>query len=259
MKFKKHYQYIKEWSTKLKVLLILFSVSSFIILFLEPFKTNESNKFVVLGYSICILLSYLFILLLESFFFKKKQTWSLKNELIIFILLFIFSSLSIYWYDITIIKKQLLNWEQFSFFILKIIIPFSLLLIPLTAWLRFYLGKVYELPNEHLVLIKGSNKSDFLEVDSRQIFYIKSSNNYIEVKYADKNGVIKNKLVRCTLSNVVNQLPNLIKCHRSYLINPSLIDFISGNQKKYLIHLLNLEDIIPLSKTYYSKIKSKAK
>ncbi len=255
----KHYKYIKDWSTKVKVLLIVFSISTFIILFLEPFKTDENNKFVVLGYSICILFSYAFILVLESYFFKKKQLWKVENEIFIFLLLFIFSSISVYWYDVTIIKNHIFSWTPFFSFILRIIIPFGVVLIPLIGWLRFYFGKIYELPDEHKVVIKGNNKSDFLEIDYRQIFYIKSSNNYIEVKYKSEENQMKNKLIRCTLSQAINQLPSFIKCHRSYLINPNLIDFIDGNQKKALLHLKNLEDKIPISKTYYNEIKSKVK
>ncbi|KGL63290.1 LytR/AlgR family response regulator transcription factor [Polaribacter sp. Hel1_85] len=255
--FNKHYKYIKDWSKKIKVTLIVFSITTFIILFLEPFKTDDSNKFIVLGYSICILFSYLVILFLESYFFKNKQIWCVKNEIIVFLLLFIFSSLSVYWYDVTIIKEQFFNWNQFLSFTLRIIIPFGVLLIPLIGWLRFYFGEIYELPNEYKVFIKGNNKSDFLDIDYRHIFYIKSSNNYIEVKYKNEENEIKNKLLRCTLSQAIHQLPSFIKCHRSYLINPYLIDSIDGNQKKASLYLKNIEDKIPISKTYYNEIKSK--
>jgi hypothetical protein len=256
---KNNYQYIENWKTKLLVLLIVFLINSFIILFLEPFKTEESNKFTVLGYSCCILIAYLVVLFVEAFIFKRKRTWLLQDEIGVFVLLFIFSSISVYWYDLVIIKDQIFYWGHFLPFTFKITLPFGILLIPLMLGLRYYFGMLYELPNQYQVAIIGNTKADILEIDWRQIFYIKSANNYIEVKYASLEGEIKNKLMRCTLSKVADQLPDFLQCHRSYLLHPDKIVGIKGSQKKAVLLVKNLEEEIPLSKSYYNNIKSKLK
>jgi DNA-binding LytR/AlgR family response regulator len=49
----------------------------------------------------------------------------------------------------------------------------------------------------------------------------------------------------------------LEKCHRSYLLNIEKIEKITGNSQNAKISFSNIEQTIPLSKTYYTKIKSK--
>ncbi|TYP98810.1 LytTR family transcriptional regulator [Tenacibaculum adriaticum] len=254
-----NYRYLKDWKSKIKVMFIVFSITSFIILFLEPFKTDDSSKFIVLGYSICTLISYLLVLFFEDYLFKKQQLWLVKNEITVFLSLFILSAISVYWYDVTIIKKQSFYWNHLLAFTLKITIPFGVLLIPLIAFLRYHFGKIYELLNQYIVTLKGSNKSDFLEIDQRDIFYIKSSNNYIEVKYLNSEREPQMKLIRCTLAEAYKQLPFFLKSHRSYLVNPNKIKSVEGTQKKATLQLKNLQEEIPVSKSYYNSIKSKIK
>ena len=254
---KQYYPYIKKWKTKLGVMLIFIAICSFIILFLEPFKTSESTKLAVEGYSLCVLLSYLIGIFLESYIFAKKKIWRVQDELLILLFVVILSAISVYWYDLEIIKKQDYYWDNLLLFSYRIILPFSILLVPLIAGLRRYYGQVFELPNEHIVTIQGASPSEFLAIDQRKIYYIKSSNNYVEIKYINETYQIKNKLIRCTLSQAAQQVPDFLQCHRSYIVNPLFMEAISGTQKKAFLQLKDLEDEIPISKSYYSTVKTK--
>lgn len=254
---KQYYPYIKEWKTKLWVLSVFIVVFSFIILFLKPFKTSESTKLFVAGYSVCVLLSYLVGLFLESYLFSKKAIWRFYEEILVILLVVVLASISVYWYDLEIIKKQDYYWDNLLLFFYRIILPFSILFVPFIIGLRRYYGRIYELPNEHLVIITGASKSETFEIDQRRIYYIKSSNNYVEIKYADEEGLIKNKLIRCTLSQASQQVSDFIKCHRSYIVNPLHMQSVNGTQKKALLQLKDLEDKIPVSKSYYTVVKSK--
>ncbi|MGK0388106.1 MAG: hypothetical protein ACI94Y_000834 [Maribacter sp.] len=254
---KQYYPYIKKWKTKLGVMLIFIAICSFIILFLEPFKTSESRKLTVEGYSLCVLVSYLAGLFLESYIFAKKKIWQVQDELLILLFVVILSAISVYWYDLEIIKKQDYYWDNLLLFSYRIILPFSVLLVPLIAGLRRYYGQIFELPNEHIVTIQGASQSEFLEIDQRKIYYIKSSNNYVEIKYIDEEHQTKNKLIRCTLSQAAQQVPDFLQCHRSYIVNPLYMEAINGTQKKAFLQLKDLADEIPISKSYYSMVKTK--
>ncbi|PWJ38591.1 LytR/AlgR family response regulator transcription factor [Sediminitomix flava] len=247
-----YYPYVADWQNKLKISMIAFAIMSFIILFLEPFKTDESTKLMVWGYCICFLVSYLFVLVIESYIFNRLKIWYTKTEAFILFTLFLICGLLVYWYDITVIKQLTYYWQDFFSFTLRITLPFSVIMIPILIKLRQLYGSNYELPNEHKALIKGTTKSDIIQLDQRQILYLKSANNYVEVIYKNENGEVQTKLIRNTLSKISEQLPNFIRCHRSYFVNPEMISEVKGNAKKGQIFLKNLNDEVPLSKTYYS-------
>lgn len=253
--FKKPHRYVKTWKTKLWVTVIFFIAISFMLLFLEPFKTGESPKILVLGYSVCVLGAYIIVLLLEALIFKQKRYWQLQNEVVVAIIFFILSALGVYWYDLVVIKAQAFHWNGLLSFTGRVTLPFTIILLPFIIWLRHHYGKIYELPDQYQVVIKGNVKSDVLEMDRRNILYVKSSDNYVVVKYIE-GGVFKEALLRSTLAQVGEQLPEFQKCHRSYIVNPLHLVAVEGNQKKAYLKLDQLKEDIPLSKTYYTGIKA---
>ncbi|UII31057.1 LytTR family transcriptional regulator [Fulvivirga ulvae] len=253
---RKSYRYVKPWKTKLWISLLFFMGISFVLLFLEPFKTGESPKMLILGYCLCVLLAYSIVLVSESLIFYFLKRWTLRDESLMYILFFLLSALGVYWYDLVVIKEQTYYWSSLFSFTGRVTLPFAILFLPVIGWLRHYYGSLYELSEQYQVVIKGNVKSDVLEMDWRKILYARSSDNYVIIKYITESEVLKETLLRSTLSQVEEQLPDLLKCHRSYLINPLYLVAVEGNQKKAFLKLDKLEEEIPLSKTYYAGIKA---
>lgn len=251
------FRYVKSWKTKLRIAFIFFIAISFVLLFLEPFKTGESPKVLVLGYSVSVLTAYLMVLLAESLLFHVEKRWAIKEEAVMFILFFVLSAIGVYWYDLVIIKDQSYYWGEILSFTGRVTLPFAIMFLPLIGWMRYYYGKIYERPEQYQVVIKGNVKADVLEMDQRNILYVRSSDNYVIVKYIEADSTFKEALLRSTLAQVGEQLPDFLKCHRSYLINPLHLRSVEGNQKKALLKLNRLQEEIPLSKTYYSSIKAR--
>ncbi len=112
---------------------------------------------------------------------------------------------------------------------------------------------------------KISGQSDELEVDlqdtkgniifsilpSRLICANASVNNVVFV-YADNQGAVRERKVRCTMNSVLKQFsPHLIRCHRSFLLNPGhLVRFydVPEDSKVQIYSPRPFE--IPVSKTY---------
>jgi len=234
---------------------ILFCTLSFILLFLEPFKTGESPKLIVLGYSFYILLAFILILLLESLIFKVRSNWTLGYEVLMQLLFFITVAVAVYWYDLTVVKSKEYVWDGLMLFTIRITIPFTIVLLPLIIWLRIRFGEKIELPDQYQVVIKGSVKSDVLAIDQRLIYYVQSSNNYVVVKHLKEDGLKGESLIRCTLSQAKTQLPHFTQCHRSFIVNPDKIEAIEGTVKKAFLKVSDLNDQLPVSKSYYQKVK----
>ena len=76
--------------------------------------------------------------------------------------------------------------------------------------------------------------------------FAKSDGNYLEIYVNNQN----KKLIRATLKHLEALLsthPNIIKTHRSYLVNTNYIENIKGNAQGYQLQITDY--IVPVSRT----------
>ncbi|MFO7723404.1 MAG: LytTR family DNA-binding domain-containing protein [Bacteroidales bacterium] len=102
----------------------------------------------------------------------------------------------------------------------------------------------------------SENKSDRILLKASDLLFIRSADNYVEFYYKDNAGVNK-KLLRNTLSNIemqVNDFPELIRCHRTCIVNISHIERSVGNCNKYNLQIKDYNIPVPVSRQYFSKI-----
>jgi len=107
------------------------------------------------------------------------------------------------------------------------------------------------------IVIESDNKSESLKIDLKSLALIKSANNYIEI-YWKKEDKIHKKLIRNTLTNIENQLesfPDLIRCHRTSLINKSFIEKKAGGSHGLQIKLKGIDELVPVSRQYSIRVK----
>ena len=86
--------------------------------------------------------------------------------------------------------------------------------------------------------VKDSIKINDLEFDIDQFMFAKSEGNYLEI-YLNKQHPNK-ELIRGTLKDLealLKTYPNIIKTHRSYLVNCNYIEKINGNAQGYQLHI----------------------
>ncbi|WP_170837022.1 LytR/AlgR family response regulator transcription factor [Aquimarina amphilecti] len=127
--------------------------------------------------------------------------------------------------------------------------------------MRNYYGKIIEsvektdLSYNRKVLLKSSLKKESFLVVLAKVIYVKSEDNYVNIYY-EEDQEIKKKVMRNTLSSVFGQLESMIRVHRSYIINPSYISSLEGNAQNGKVRLDNIEEVIPVSKTYFDEVKS---
>ena len=98
-----------------------------------------------------------------------------------------------------------------------------------------------------------------LSVQSDQLLYLESADNYVKIHYLNK-GKITHFMLRNSLKNLDDNLANtpMIRCHRSYVVNFDKVKVLR-KEKDGIYLALDEENIpdIPVSKTYTERVMAK--
>ncbi|GAB4156891.1 MAG: hypothetical protein Tsb0033_08070 [Winogradskyella sp.] len=226
-------------------------ISIWLVLFLiiiGPFDISDLNftsRLEILPvYGLLSFTVYIVLVPIQNLIYKRLDFWNLLFEslfIIVFNFIQIFTSYFYY-------KSKLVNGEyDFQPFLLKIYLPVGIILLTVIIFSRWFLNKKIN-STKNSITIKGENKLDILKIQLEDLICVSSADNYVEVNYLEK-GSLQKKLLRNTLKAVQNDIPELLKVHRSHLINP--IHFKEWNGSESI--KLNGVDI-PVSKKYKSKV-----
>jgi len=112
-------------------------------------------------------------------------------------------------------------------------------------------------PTENLISIFSQNKKNQFEVNLSNLLFVEAMQNYVSI-YFLKEDKIQKEIIRTTLSNVEKQLSDtpIIRCHRSYLVNPNQIQKVEGNAQGLRLTLHQLEETqVPVSRKYIPALK----
>lgn len=247
---------------KLVVGLILGIFLSFVIIVLQPFDTDQfhsDHKVLVLSiFGILLFVAFVIQSILENWwYFHIHKVWRISHEILSTILFFLFSGSMIYLYNGLVINQQHYSVGGHLLYLRTIVLAMIPLIAPLLIYLRQKFGERIVPLTAGSIVLAGENKNEVLQMNKEELLFVKAVENYVEITFVDGNREVLSKTFRQTLSNVHRQIPFLEKCHRSYLVNPSVIKEISGNSQSAKISFLHGEEQIPLSKTYYKQIKSR--
>ena len=236
---------------------------SMLIIFLEPFDTNqyESNNRIIslLGFGAILSCTFIIQSIIEnSWYSSVNKVWLVVYEILSTIIFFTFSGTVIYLYNHLFINELNYSIESHWWYYSHIVIAMIPIVTPVLLYLRQRFGERILPISPNTIIITGENKNEKLELQKNELLYIQAIENYIEIYFIDSEKKLLSKTFRQTLSKVHDQVSFLEKCHRSYLVNINKIKEIQGNSQSAKIHFHHVEKEIPLSKTLYKSIKSKA-
>jgi len=107
------------------------------------------------------------------------------------------------------------------------------------------------------VILESEYQKGNLELDLKDLLFMQSADNYIDVYYLEGD-VIRHRLLRSTLSAIEKKLdhPGMVRCHRSYIVN---LMHINSNRRH--MNSLKLEHnekkfTIPISRKYKEHVYS---
>ena len=99
-------------------------------------------------------------------------------------------------------------------------------------------------PKDEDIIIRGTNRLDFLKIKQSELVCISNTQNYVEIFFLE-NGTLQTKLIRNSLKKIQEDLVFLVQVHRSHLINPQ---HFRTWKDPHTILLTQKE--LPVSKTY---------
>jgi len=145
---------------------------------------------------------------------------------------------------------------KYTFLGLCLPYSFSLLLIYYRkhraeiAILRKEIGKQ---SNSGLTGFRDDRGKIQFSVLNTEILLLESTDNYVSVFYLI-NGKLQRRLLRNTLKNLEEELKpqSVIRCHRSYMINPRNIEFAQKEGKNLQLKIRHYETFVPVSQKYLS-------
>jgi DNA-binding LytR/AlgR family response regulator len=106
------------------------------------------------------------------------------------------------------------------------------------------------------VVLIAENEKDRLELPVEALLYLESADNYTQVVYRRHDGVVTRTLLRGSLTRFEQQLalPDVRRCHRSYIVNLRQVERISGNAQGYKLHLVGVETPVPVARRYAGEV-----
>jgi len=112
-------------------------------------------------------------------------------------------------------------------------------------------------PTETLVKFYDEHKRLKLTIDPAAVISIQADANYVIIRYMDADR-IKEFMLRTSMKNVENTIAQhgLVRCHRSYFVNPKFVKLLSKNKEGMITAELLHPDMpsIPVSKQFYKRL-----
>ncbi|EAZ80400.1 LytTR family DNA-binding domain-containing protein [Algoriphagus machipongonensis] len=237
-------------------LIIAFGLAIWIFIFLfftEPLDVGQLDDIDKLKfppiYGLFGATCYLLCLPLQVWLAEKEGKWLLGSELIFMSTLILIGFVTTWLVYFYIVMDANPYAYTIDYFAKAIYLPAALTVFPILGISRWSFGKYKEKQLEKdKIEIRGVGNFEGLRLHWRDLIYIQSSDNYVEVFFKDGEK-LKTQLIRNKLSTVEEQVPELIRTHRSFLINPAHFNqWKTGNRK---LHICLSEGIeVPVSKTY---------
>jgi tetratricopeptide (TPR) repeat protein len=266
-------QFSFETSLFSKAGVVLLSGLYFVIILVifQPFgfsKLNIIEKLYLYGGFGIISMLVLFINFLLFYFLERiidNEKWELTSYFF-----FIFS---------IVFEISLFNWLFTGYFTSENVIAsffeiltlvFSLTIFPIFIILLFiekiylkkhtriaevlshHLKNIEQPAEDNLITIKSDKTKEEVKFLESELQYIKAKGNYSEIHFI-KNSVAEKKMMLVSLKIVEEKLKsvkNLVRCHKSYIINIRRIVRISGNSQGYKLHFEKINDKIPVSRSF---------
>ena len=117
--------------------------------------------------------------------------------------------------------------------------------------------KDHKLIQDKIIHFNSDYQKDSLAIKVNLLLFIRSANNYIEV-YWKEGDLVKNQMVRCSMAyaeDLLKEDKNIVKCHRSFIVNINYIDRFEGNVQGYKLYFEKIDFPIPVSKSYAGKLR----
>lgn len=206
----------------------------------------------------------------ESFTFLRYIVWNLLEVVAISLLYTFFTRLGMARGMLDIGPQSLFKifFGAFVFTLACVGVPYVIAALYLsleeksnTIRLMNYGAVVSDTPakpyDEKRITLFDNNGILKFSIDSSNLYFIESDDNYIKVWYTDCSGEVRQYMLRCRLKTVEESFADsdLVRCHRKYIVNIANVKILKAEKEGYRISLdIDNVDTIPISKTYEQNV-----
>lgn len=265
MKTSIEFSYSKPIITALTIVLI-----TFVLLHFEAFDNPNRPKVWIMhfitAYSLIAGISYLTF----HFIFKKYKdpnNWTFGKDIValLFILTFvllyilIFNSIYINYIDENFIDSYVYDGRLYYYLIFIGNVNFGAI-----KFLDFYVfykkkskNNIQNIDNQKIVLV-GKNKHEKIKLEIEDLVMIEALGNYVLVHYLNHEKQIEKDIIRNSFSLISDQIQStdqMLKIHRSYIVNVSKIINLETRKRKVLVKIKFIDELIPVSKSVVESLK----
>lgn len=106
-------------------------------------------------------------------------------------------------------------------------------------------------PVTTMLTLVAENEKDSIKILPEDLLYIESADNYSVVHFRKENRLEK-EMLRSSLTRLEKQIDSatIVRCHRSFIVNLSKVNDVTGNAQGYKFHLQPTEIVIPVARKY---------
>lgn len=253
------------------IFLFLITFRPFGIIYIKNNIFYYTGGFGLVTFGVLVVFFLVFPLIFKKFF--KDENFTVGKNIVLLLTIIIFISIANWYYN-----SLVQNTDNITLLTLKhfFIYTFSLAIFPIII-LTYLSEKMYRKHREKVsknimettkqkvrkptdnkdinIKMFSENNKDFVAFSLNNLIYISSEGNYASL-YLNYNNKIEEKLIRNTLTNINNTLEsykNIIRCHKSYIINTAYLNTISGNARGYYLSFNKINKEIPVSRKFSKK------
>jgi len=258
---------------------LLFIMSLFFNYFFEPFEVyvpeHKMDFFWISFIHAIIPINILIILSLLLRVANAEENWIIRKE-IFFVFIFMLAVGFVQFLIRDIIYDNADNWsirylieEIRNTFLVGML--FVTILVPLN-FNRLYsknsnnanvLNDSYNLLKQienPKIIVNIKIESENFQLDISSFLFAKAGGNYVELYFkVEKINKILKRITIKELELVLKPYSNIIKTHRSFLVNLHHVENITGNAQGYKLRLKDLDEVIPVSRNMITNFNARVK
>ena len=268
----KPYPLVEGTGTKLSIAIVVGAIVYLFLLIYQPFGIAEiENKALVLaGFGVAVLLAQLFSFfllprLLPNFF--QPDSWTIGKEVVFQIFNFLWIALFNFSYNTFLGPGCSPQYSYGDFVLITLAVGIFPLLLVLYFTERFLVDRNQALarsltskkkettdqtpPNEIIAIDSPIGREDQLVVAKADFLYARAESNYCNIYYLE-DGTLQKHLMRLSLKGLLSQLEahgDIMRCHKSYVVNKSNIEKVDGNARSLSLKMRFTDAEIPVSRT----------
>ena len=111
--------------------------------------------------------------------------------------------------------------------------------------------------NDKTVVISAQNPRNDFSCNCSDILFFHALDNYVVIHFIKDSNHIK-EIIRTTLKKAkddLNEYPNFIHCHKSYIVNLDKVIKVSGNAQGLKLHFDHVNEIVPVSRQLHQEFR----